>query len=50
MFYLLFEIFFKFWPLSFKCGGQQSILYGEHLIMNVDIFNLETKKYYEVLK
>lgn len=50
MFYLPLKIFFKLWPLGFQCGGQQSIFYGEHLIMNVDVFNLEMEEHYEVFK
>lgn len=40
---LLFEEFFKLRPLSFQRRGQQAVLDGKHLGVDVDVLHLQIK-------
>lgn len=40
IFNLLFEELFQLRPLGLQGWSQQAVLYGEHLTMNVDVFDL----------
>lgn len=40
---LLFEELFKLRPLSFQRRGQEAVLDGKHLIVDVDVLHLQIK-------
>lgn len=41
---LVLEELLQLWSLRFQCRRQEPILYGEHLLMDVDVLHLEEEE------